>query len=201
MYKSLIQLLQTLTVSVDNVGVRDVVLRDDWVMAPIDVGAHFLHCFDLFSADPCTPGDVANLVGPFDATSTLSLTLDRLSGLLVLHPDILVSSTKVADSSHCARKALLQEMIRTTGGATPALVYGNMLHELMQACLVDERWDEDYRREKIDEIVGREVQTLWTMEVDVGTAREQMLEKSGGFEPFQSLFVGTTPGVHFPSFP
>ncbi|KAK4699919.1 DNA replication ATP-dependent helicase/nuclease Dna2, partial [Phenoliferia sp. Uapishka_3] len=168
---------KTLTVSIDNIpGPRQIVLCDDWVMSSIDVG------------------DMANIIGPFDASATPALTVDRLTGLLVLHPDILVSSTKVADTSHCARKALLQELIRTTGGATPALSYGNMLHELMQACLMDEKWDEEYRREKIDEIVLREVQTLWSMEVGVDVARQQMVEKSKAFNAFQESFVGNTPG-------
>ncbi|KAL8281473.1 hypothetical protein RQP46_006157 [Phenoliferia psychrophenolica] len=168
---------KTLFVQVDNlVGPREVLLRDDWVLAAVDVG------------------DTANLIGPFSASSTPSLTLDRLSNLLVLHPDILVSSTKVADTSQCARKALLQEIIRTTGGATPALVYGNMLHELMQACLTENRWDERWKGERIDEIVGREVQTLWTMQLEVETAREQMREKSNAFDAFRGLFIGSTPG-------
>lgn len=148
---------------------------------------------------PPSAGDTVNLIGAFVPSATPSLTIDRLSGLLVLHPDILVSSTKVADSSHCARKALLQELIRTTGGATPALSYGNMLHELMQACLTEGKWDKEWRKDKIDEIVMREVQTLWSMELGVDTAREQMLQRSEGFAAFEDLFFRPTPGVrHFP---
>lgn len=140
-------------------------------------------------------GDTVNLIGPFSSSATPSLTIDRLSNLLILHPDILVSSTKVADSSNCARKALLQEIIRTVGGAAPPLVYGNMLHELMQACLSEERWDDEWRKEKIDEILKGEVQTLWSMDLSIDKAREEMLDKSKEFGAFKDQFVGEAPGV------
>lgn len=135
-------------------------------------------------------GDTINLVGDFDINSTPSLTVSRLSGLLILHPDILVSSTKVGDSAHCARKALLQEIIRTVGGSTPSLVYGNMLHELMQVCMTEGKWEDEWRESKIDEIVGREVQNLWAMDVQVEKARELMREKSKAFGEFKEVFVG-----------
>ncbi|KAI5475195.1 DNA replication ATP-dependent helicase Dna2 [Pseudohyphozyma bogoriensis] len=153
----------------------EVVLADDWTQTQVDYG------------------DTVNLIGPLSPTSTPALTIDRLTGLIILHPDILVSSTKVADSSHCARKALLQEIIRVTGGSTPSLVYGNMLHELMQACLSEGKWDEEWRREKIKEILKRGVMELWSIELEVDVALEMMVEKSKGFEAFRDLFVGQKP--------
>lgn len=152
--------------------------------------------FPSTSYSPLAGGTV-NLIGPFSPSSTPSLTIDRLSNLLILHPDILVSSTKVADSSHCARKALLQELIRTVGGAAPPLVYGNMLHELMQACLSEDRWDDEWRKEKISEILKGEVQTLWSMDLSIDKAREEMMDKSKEFEAFKDQFVGVAPGVSF----
>lgn len=136
-----------------------------------------------------------NLIGPFDLNAEPSIVISRVSGFLILHPDILVSSTKVGDSANCARKALLQEIIRTVGGSNPSLVYGNMLHELMQACMTEGRWEDEWREAKIDEIVAREVQTLWTMDVEVEKAREQMRDKSNAFGDFKELFVGKQPKV------
>ncbi|GAA5914570.1 hypothetical protein JCM5296_006275 [Sporobolomyces johnsonii] len=158
-------------------GSRQVVLCDDWIDTPVEVG------------------DTINLIGPFDASlkDVPSLTLDRSTGLLILHPDILVSSTKVADSSHCTRKALLQELIRTLGGATPALAYGNMLHELMQRCLLEGRWDDDWRYEAIDEIVKENGGMLWTMDLSFDAARLQLRERSKEFGAFAERFMGDKP--------
>ncbi|PRQ72091.1 AAA domain-domain containing protein, partial [Rhodotorula toruloides] len=115
--------------------------------------------------------------------------------LLILHPDILVSSTKVADSSHCTRKAVLQEIIRTVGGSTPSLLYGNMLHSLMQSCMTEGRWDDEYRHAKIEEVVKEYGGQLWTIDVGFEKAKEELLNRSKEFEAFAVRFVGEKPKV------
>ncbi|GEM10851.1 DNA replication helicase Dna2 [Rhodotorula toruloides] len=141
-------------------------------------------------------GDIVNLVGDFDLSAQdTPLKLTRSDGLLILHPDILVSSTKVADSSHCTRKAVLQEIIRTIGGSTPSLLYGNMLHSLMQACMLEGRWDDEFRQSKIDDIVKEHGGQLWTIDVGFEKAKEDLLNRSKEFEAFAERFVGDKPKV------
>ncbi|KAI3491157.1 hypothetical protein L1887_44555 [Cichorium endivia] len=55
--------------------------------------------------------------------------------LLVVHPDVLVPATKVADVASCIRKPVVQDRLRGASDTTISLVMGNMLHELLQACL------------------------------------------------------------------
>lgn len=56
--------------------------------------------------------------------------------------------------------------------------------------MTEGRWEDEWRESKIDEIVGREVQNLWAMDVQVGKARESMREKSKAFGEFKEVFVG-----------
>lgn len=121
--------------------------------------------------------------------------VDRSLGLVILHPDILVSSTKVADSSHCTRKALLQEIIRSTGPPTPSLVYGNMLHEVMQRSFTANRWDDTFRKDVINSIIAEHGADLWSMDLSFDAARENVLEKSKDFESFADRFVADKPKV------
>ncbi|GAC92835.1 DNA-binding protein [Pseudozyma hubeiensis SY62] len=58
-----------------------------------------------------------------------------LGNLLVVHPDVLVPATKVADVASCIRKPVVQDRLRGASDVTLSLVMGNMLHELLQACL------------------------------------------------------------------
>ncbi len=58
-----------------------------------------------------------------------------LDNLLVVHPDVLVPATKVADVASCIRKPVVQDRLRGASDVTISLVMGNMLHELLQACL------------------------------------------------------------------
>ncbi|TNY23878.1 DNA replication factor Dna2-domain-containing protein [Rhodotorula diobovata] len=159
-------------------GVRQVLLCDDWVDTPV------------------TAGDIVNLIDlPHlaAASSDTPVHLTRSVGLLVLHPDILVSSTKVADSSHCTRKAVLQELIRTLGGSSPSLLYGNMLHALLQSCMTDGKWDDEYRFERIDEIVKENGGMLWELEMSFDKVRLELRERSKEFQAFAKRFSGSKP--------
>ena len=135
------------------------------------------------------------MIGAFNPASTPSLTLSRQHGLLILHPDILVSSTKVSDSSHCARKALLQELIRTVGGLTPSLAYGNMLHEMLQDSLLRGQWDEASRTRQIEKQLAKRTAELWSMDLPLDKAREEMTERSKAFADFSLLYIGDKPKV------
>ena len=59
----------------------------------------------------------------------------HLDNLLILHPDILVPSTKVSNLASCMRKPLIQDRLSGTSETNVSLVMGSMLHELLQACL------------------------------------------------------------------
>jgi DNA replication ATP-dependent helicase Dna2 len=78
-----------------------------------------------------------------------------------------------------------------------------MLHALIQACLTEGRWEEEWRNEKIDEIVKMTGGQLWTMDVGFDKAREEMREKSKELGDFAERFIGSKAKVGFllPSFP
>ncbi|GAA5836873.1 hypothetical protein JCM9279_007686 [Rhodotorula babjevae] len=159
-------------------GVRQVLLCDDWVDTPVKAGdiVNLIDLPDLATAPPDMP-----------------VQLTRSVGLLVLHPDILVSSTKVADSSHCTRKAVLQELIRTLGQSSPSLLYGNMLHSLLQSCMTDAKWDDEYRFERIDDIVKDNGGMLWELEMSFDKVRLELRERSKEFEAFADRFAHDKP--------
>ncbi|GAA5863149.1 hypothetical protein JCM3774_001437 [Rhodotorula dairenensis] len=164
-------------------GTRTLVLEDDWIELPAAIGKSSL-----------TLRDTINVLGNYNFESCDEMRVSRRhGGLVVLHPDILVSSTKAADSSHCTRKAVLQELIRTVGETTPSLIYGNMLHSLMQACMLENRWDDAFREGKISEIVKQTGGQLFTVNLDFDKAREELAERSKELEAFADRFVGEEP--------
>lgn len=66
--------------------------------------------------------------------------------LLILHPDTLVTATAVCDVPTCIRKPLIKQRINGSGATdkmSEALVMGNMLHEVLQACLTGMGLDVD----------------------------------------------------------
>ncbi|KAK4057444.1 DNA replication endonuclease-helicase Dna2 [Microbotryomycetes sp. JL221] len=157
-------------------------------------GQRNIHVFDDWLQSTVEQGDVVNVVGGFDVDANPSSLIDRNQGMLILHPDILVSSTKVGDSANCSRKALLQELIRTLGGSNNSLIYGNMLHELMQKLMIENKWDDEFRKQTIRDIIRGQIQQLWTVDLDVGKAYETMLDKSKELSAFKHAFFANDQG-------
>lgn len=57
------------------------------------------------------------------------------SGLLVTHPDMLVSGTTVVGSLFCPRRAVLSDMYRGMDSDSSIMAVGCFLHELLQEVL------------------------------------------------------------------
>lgn len=186
---------------------------------------YLVNCFDR----PSPIGDSINVIGEFvspppqpdvgtsksidegfDNLLTCSLSYSS-PNLLILHPDTLLSATRVSDASQCRRKAVVQEKLRSNGGLTAALVYGNLLHELLQACLlamsnyrlppdadvedekeaIDKCFGPNKRSQEIEKllILSKNVEQLLMLGIELDEARHYMVQKSIGYAEFAEQFV------------
>ena len=65
------------------------------------------------------------------------IVVDDDRNLLIVHPDVLISGSSIADSVQCPRKTVLLVRNPGSGGAlSSAALYGNLIHELFQIVLV-----------------------------------------------------------------
>jgi hypothetical protein len=60
------------------------------------------------------------------------ITVSNARGLLVVHPDVLVSPTKIAESRSCMRRAVLTDRIRSFGDISAPAVMGNLKHAFIE---------------------------------------------------------------------
>ncbi|GLI58557.1 hypothetical protein VaNZ11_000304 [Volvox africanus] len=91
---------------------------------------------DMWADQEVEPGDTVNVVGGrvlADVTCKF-LEVSATEGLLILHPDVLLSGTTVCTAIRCARQAWVQERVASGPGGEKALI-GSMLHELLQRSL------------------------------------------------------------------
>lgn len=65
-----------------------------------------------------------------NSATSLITTLLR-AGMVILHPDMLLSGTRVSSSFKCKRQAVLEE--RFAGSSSDKAVEGTILHEVFQA--------------------------------------------------------------------
>jgi len=64
--------------------------------------------------------------------SVASWFINNSVGLLVHHPDTLISSTAVVGSLFCPRRGVLSEWFRGIDGDSTIMVIGSLVHELLQ---------------------------------------------------------------------
>jgi hypothetical protein len=54
--------------------------------------------------------------------------------LFVIHPDILVTPSKISEACHCPRKGVLSDRVRSIEMSSPAATLGSIKHVFMEVC-------------------------------------------------------------------
>ncbi|KAI9068877.1 Dna2-domain-containing protein [Trametes sanguinea] len=159
---------------------RQVVLKDDWTHTDIRAG------------------DTINVIGDWPKpsppdTGHLTITIDSKHNLFVHHPDILLTATALSNASQCLRKPLLSQMVRSSSDVTPALVWGNMLHEVMQTCLSVERWDDKFINKCIEEVAQRGLGELLRIDMGIDQAITEVKARAKGIKAFSEKYIAPSP--------
>lgn len=148
-------------------------LRGDWYETPAHAKS-FVH-----------------VIGEFESTNRCIINNDQ--NMLILHPDQLISSTVVADSFGCTRRAVLQDRVKATSDSSPALVYGTLLHEIFQEALMTNKWDPQFLGSVIDKAISKHIEDLYVIKVSTVEAKEHLLSKMKEMRLWAQMFVASTP--------
>lgn len=154
---------------------KTVHLRGVWIESPVTVKAY------------------VHVIGLFDAHG--KCVIDDEQNILILHPDHLISSTVVADSFGCTRRAVLQDRIKSTSDASAPLVYGTILHEIFQAAMLANRWDTEWLSDLIERVAQSHLELLYTIKLEVPHAVQYLQSKMGELQSWAELFVSSQPNV------
>ncbi|PPQ94653.1 hypothetical protein CVT25_009384 [Psilocybe cyanescens] len=91
--------------------------------------------------------DIFNVLGTSSGPSSptrRTISITSHSNLLVLYPDILITTTALSNATQCRRKPLLSSLVRSMTDITPAVIWENMLHEVMQKCLLELQREDNF---------------------------------------------------------
>ena len=70
-----------------------------------------------------------------------------------------------------------------------------MLHEIVQACLADRRWDPTFINNKTTEIVHTGMESLVRLNLNIDTAKAEIHKRAKGLQAFSRRFIGDSPKV------
>ncbi|OJT15542.1 DNA replication ATP-dependent helicase/nuclease DNA2 [Trametes pubescens] len=170
-------------VAVPTKDTRHIVLRDDW------------------SHGDVRTGDTANVIGEWTMPSASSsshapmpsITVCSKHNLFIHHPDVLLTATSLSNASQCLRKPLLSNMVRSSSDVTPSLIWGNMLHEVMQTCLSVARWDDKFMDKKIAEVAQAGLGELLRIDMGVEQAIIEVKTRAKGLKVFAEKYIAQSP--------
>ncbi|KAK3953683.1 DNA replication factor Dna2-domain-containing protein [Pseudoneurospora amorphoporcata] len=154
-------------------SVRTIYLRGDWLDTPASVSAY------------------VHIIGQFEDQGRC--VVDNNQNMLILHPDQLISSTVVADSFSCMRRAVLQDRVKATSDLSPALVYGTILHEIFQEALVANKWDPAFLAKVINKTLEKHLEDLYILKVSMDDAKSHVQSKMPELRSWAQLFVTSQP--------
>lgn len=140
---------------------------------------------------PAHTDSYVHVIGDFTVKG--QCVVDDAQNLIILHPDQLISSTVVADSFGCMRRAVLQDRVKATSQPSPPLVYGTILHEIFQEAMLANQWDLPFLSSVIDRIMENHVEDLYTIKVGLATAREHLQSKMTELSYWAKSFVAPQP--------
>jgi DNA replication ATP-dependent helicase Dna2 len=75
------------------------------------------------------------------------------------------------------------------------MVWGNMLHEVMQRCLKENRWDETWLDGLVSEVVSKGLSELVKISIGVEEATREVKSRSKGLKVFAERYMSQMPKV------
>jgi len=109
-----------------------VILRHAWYDTQV-TGGDVLHVLDfcdphsplprsVFECDPAPTG----VAGRAPAEGVDVMVVDASAGIVITHPDLLISPTRIAESVTCVRRGVVSDRVRSFGGTNKAAMLGNI---------------------------------------------------------------------------
>ncbi|KAF7844965.1 DNA replication ATP-dependent helicase/nuclease DNA2 isoform X1 [Senna tora] len=114
--------------------------------------------WEEWSYSVIAPGDTVNIIGQFDEQGNCDV--DHDNNFLIVHPNILVSGTRVAGSFSCPRRTVLDERLKYNEHSIAALT-GTLLHQIFQAGLMKDCPTINFLEEYARVVLQRNIESLY----------------------------------------
>ena len=111
---------------------------------------------------------------------------------------MLLTATALSTAPQCRRKPLITNLVRSSVDVTPSLIWGNILHEVMQACLCEGRWDSAWLDAQIGDVVRRSLGDLMRVNMGIEQAVSEVRLRAQGLRSFADKYMSDTPKVGAP---
>ena len=122
------------------------------------------------------PDDVVNVDVVWRDDNTADV--DDKEGLIIVHPDTLVSGTAVVSALFCMRKAYLSEKFKGQEGGNRVMLIGTAVHELLQETVRNKCYKKESILAVLDQIMSapRMISDILSLGLQEGDIRKEVQE-------------------------
>ncbi|EPS67671.1 hypothetical protein M569_07103, partial [Genlisea aurea] len=131
------------------------------------------HLQDEWYFTTVAPGDTVHLIGEFDEQGRCDV--NHQENFIIVHPDILVSSTRVSASFSCPRRTVLDMRLKHSEYSYAALM-GTLLHQIFQAALISESPSKEFLEDYAIMACLRSLESLFACGVNENEVCKTLIE-------------------------
>ncbi|KAJ9075154.1 DNA replication endonuclease-helicase Dna2, variant 2 [Entomophthora muscae] len=151
------------------------------------------HLRDSWLDTKVLTGDCVNIIGE-PAPGSTAVIIDDDAGYLILNPNILISSTHLAESFSCMRRATLSSRVRVQDSKDKRpLVFGNILHSILQQGLLYNRFDKEFLAQAAKQIIRTSAESLYMCDMDEAEAEDHIQEALVCLAEWAERYAGPAP--------
>ncbi|KAG2574315.1 DNA replication ATP-dependent helicase/nuclease JHS1-like isoform X2 [Panicum virgatum] len=132
-----------------------------------------VHLLDEWFHSLVGPGDTVNVIGEFSDQG--KCIVDHDNNLVIVHPELLISGTRVASSFHCPRRSVLDDRLKSNEYSTSALI-GTLLHQVFQAGLLEGAPSQQFLELQAKEVLIKNIESLYACEVNESNLYSTLIE-------------------------
>ncbi|CAD6262529.1 unnamed protein product [Miscanthus lutarioriparius] len=132
-----------------------------------------VHLCDEWFHSIVGPGDTVNVIGEFSNQG--KCVVDHDNNLVIVHPELLISGTRVASSFHCPRRSVLDDRLKSNEYSTSALT-GTLLHQVFQAGLLKDAPSRQFLEQQAKEVLLKNIETLYACGVNESNMYSTLIE-------------------------
>jgi len=155
-----------------------------------------VHLSDYWADTAIAPGDTLNLLADVQESGGRRVArVDGSSGLIITHPDFLISGTRVTSACKCTRQAAIEELFACDGGSNEKALLGTLVHRLFQCALSPSSCQlgaEDLHKE-VDGIIAQSLLPIFEVGLEESAVRAKLRETVPVILEWRKLFCQQEP--------
>ncbi|XP_078162999.1 DNA replication ATP-dependent helicase/nuclease JHS1-like [Carex rostrata] len=132
-----------------------------------------LHLYDEWFYSPVAPGNTVNVIGEFNDKG--KCVVNRTKNLVIVHPDVLISGTRVASSFTCSRRTIFDDRLKISENSIAALI-GTLLHQIFQEGLNKRLPSRHYLEEHANQVLLKNLESLYACGANEKDVLSSLLE-------------------------